>query len=320
MIERRAGKQADYIAWTRRATSRASLLHRREPFDVAHHVTFGTILLGSAMPRIGVPFVYGPLGGGQSTPTAARPWFEGSWRMERARNTVVRATPLNPLARSAVRRAVVLATNDETAQLAFQMGSREVLLMADTAIDESLIRAPRSRPGGRRLIWVGSARPRKGLNLAIQTLLSSTSETTLSVYGPSDDTVAQLAREYGVEDRVHQAGRVPWAEVQQAYRDHDAMLFTSLRESLGGQLVEAAAAGLPIIGLDLHGLASVLPPTAAEKVPLSAHSHHALAAAVEAALSPDRYAAMSTAAVAFASEQTWSSRAAAVSEVFRRLV
>lgn len=319
VIERRVGKQADYMAWTRRATSRALLLHRREPFDVAHHVTFGTILLGSAMPQIGVPFVYGPLGGGQSTPAAARPWFEASWRKERARNAVVWATPLNPLARSAVRGAVVLATNDQTAQLALRMGAREVLPMADTGIDESLIRAPRSRPGGRRLIWVGSARPRKGLNLAIQSLLSSNSETTLSVYGPSDDTVGRLARKYGLQDRVHPAGWVPWAEVQQAYGDHDAMLFTSLRDSLGGQLVEAAAAGLPIIGLNLHGLASVLPPTVAEKVPLSARAHHDLAAAVETALSPVRYGAMSAAAVAFASEQTWSRRAAAVSQIFRRL-
>jgi glycosyltransferase involved in cell wall biosynthesis len=192
--------------------------------------------------------------------------------------------------------------------------------MADTAIDESLIRAPRSRPGGRRLIWVGSARPRKGLNLAIQTLLSSSSETTLSVYGPPGDTVRRLASEYGVQDRVHPAGRVSWAEVQQAYRDHDVLLFTSLRDSLGGQLLEAAAAGLPIIGLNLHGLASVLPPTAAEKVSLSARSHRDLAAAVETALSPGRYQAMSAAAVTFASGQTWSSRAAAVSQVFQRLV
>ena len=318
-IERRVGKQADYVTWTRRASSRAWLMHRRKPFDVAHHVTFGTILLGSAMPRIGVPFVYGPLGGGQLTPATARPWFEGSWRKERVRNTVVRATPLNPLARSAVRGAVVLATNDETAQLALEMGAREVLPMADTGIDESLISAPRTRPRGRRLIWVGSARPRKGLNLAIQTLLSSSSETTLSVFGPSNDIVGPLAREYGVQDRVHPAGRVPWTVVQLAYRDHDAMLFTSLRESLGGQLVEAAAAGLPIIGLDLHGLSSVLPPTVAEKVPLSPRAHQDLAKAVEAALSLGRYAAMSAAAVAFASEQTWSSRAATVSQIFRRL-
>ncbi len=156
VIERRVSKQVDYMTWTRRAASRARLLHRREPFDVAHHVTFGTILLGSAIPRIGVPFVYGPLGGGQSTPTVARAWFEGSWPKERARNAVVRATPLNPLARHAVRGAVVLATNDQTAKLASQMGAREVLTMADTGIDESLIRSPRSRPCGGRLIWVGA--------------------------------------------------------------------------------------------------------------------------------------------------------------------
>jgi glycosyltransferase involved in cell wall biosynthesis len=105
--------------------------------------------------------------------------------------------------------------------------------------------------------------------------------------------------------------------MQKAYGAHDALLFTSLRESLGGQVVEAAAAALPIVGLDLHGLASLVPASAAEKVALNGDVPVALSKAVNRIFEPRRYASMSAAAVEFARSLTWSRRAAEVTSVYR---
>jgi hypothetical protein len=117
--------------------------------------------------------VFGPLGGGQIAPAAARAWLGDSWHKERLRNATVRAVRYVPAARAAVKNSVVLVTNDDTARLAHLLGARDIRPMAHTGVSDELVHRPRLEAAGRRLIWVGSDRPRKGLTLALQAIAAS---------------------------------------------------------------------------------------------------------------------------------------------------
>jgi glycosyltransferase involved in cell wall biosynthesis len=75
--------------------------------------------------------------------------------------------------------------------------------------------------------------------------------------GPQSELVERWLDELGITDIVDRPGHVPLGSVREAYRRSDALLFTSLRDSTGAQLLEAMAAGLPVIALD-HSSASVL--------------------------------------------------------------
>src|SRR5262249_22294061 len=55
--------------------------------------------------------------------------------------------------------------------------------------------------------------------------------------------------ELGLERRVHFAGSV--ADVERLYRDADLLVSSSVTESFGFPLIEAMAAGVPIVATDI---------------------------------------------------------------------
>jgi glycosyltransferase involved in cell wall biosynthesis len=65
-----------------------------------------------------------------------------------------------------------------------------------------------------------------------------------------------------VQERVIFAGQLAWSEVRELLDSAKVLLFTSLRDSSGVQLLEAAARGVPIVALRLHGAGEWVPPSA----------------------------------------------------------
>ena len=63
-----AGSAARYLLWQWDASEAALRLDVTRDFDVVHHVSYGSLLGGSFMWRLGKPLVFGPSGGGQTAP------------------------------------------------------------------------------------------------------------------------------------------------------------------------------------------------------------------------------------------------------------
>ena len=104
--------------------------------------------------------------------------------------------------------------------------------------------------------------PRKALPLALDALKNVSSNVTLTIAGDGMDpeAVRSMIHQRNLENRVFWKGaRLSLDELRAAYAEHDAMLFTSLRDSFGSQMLEAMAMGLPVIALDLHGARDFLP-------------------------------------------------------------
>ena len=62
------GIRLHYLRWQRAALAQARRLHAAQKFDIVHHVSWGTINSPPALWRLGAPFVWGPVGGGQAAP------------------------------------------------------------------------------------------------------------------------------------------------------------------------------------------------------------------------------------------------------------
>jgi glycosyltransferase involved in cell wall biosynthesis len=116
--------------------------------------------------------------------------------------------------------------------------------------------------------------------------------------------------------------RIPWHEVREAYRNHDALLFTSVRDSCAAQLLEAMAMGLPVITLGIHGGRDLVPDEAGFKIPVYSKEQviRDTAAAVSefAAMSPQERSQMSRAGWSFAKTLTWKHRAAFAEDLYER--
>jgi glycosyltransferase involved in cell wall biosynthesis len=132
-----------------------------------------------------------------------------------------------------------------------------------------------------------------------------------------------LAGSLGVAGRVSFLGKVPYLKMPGLYRSADALIFTSLRDSFGSQVLEAMASGLPIIGLDHHGVHEFVPNEAGVKVPVAnpEETVSALANAIRRlASSVDEAARMVRSAWEFAATQRWERRAEVMNDFYADIV
>lgn len=107
---------------------------------------------------------------------------------------------------------------------------------------------PRSQNGKLKLLFVGTISQRKGIQYLLEALdLLGTRHIELTVCGWAVDDL-QLFR--GYQDRVTLRPSASASELLQAYRSADLFVFPSLAEGFGHVLLEAMAAGLPVLSTD----------------------------------------------------------------------
>ena len=269
------GVYRSYLSWQRAAYQRARELDYHQSMDVVHHISWGSLIWGSPLWRLGLPFVFGPVGGGQVTPRGYGRYFGAQWGKELLRSWVVkRILPINPLTRRTVRQAwMVLASNTDTLGAVQHIGARESHLVIDTAPPPSYAESASTRTLARgetiRIVWVARLYPIKGLRLALEALAQVRDlpwRLTIVGGGPLAGSVPGWLKELKIEDRVQWVGQISWDDVRKAYLAAHVMLFSSLRDSGGNQLYEALGCGLPVIALNHQGARDMLPDNAAIKV------------------------------------------------------
>jgi glycosyltransferase involved in cell wall biosynthesis len=160
----------------------------------------------------------------------------------------------------------VLVQNRETADWLPRRHARKVTVFPNPVLDVMLERQraagepPTALFAGRLLAWKGAA-------LALESI-ASTRDWRLLVCGAGRDErpIAELAGRLGLDGRVRFLGPQPREEVLRLMRSEaDVLLFPSLREEAGWVVVEALAAGIPVVCLDRGG-----PPVLAGNAALTA--------------------------------------------------
>lgn len=107
------------------------------------------------------------------------------------------------------------------------------------------------------LISVGRVVKRKGYGIALEALRRLTSIPSWKYMiigdGPERPNLERLAKEYGIEDRVHFTGYVEEELKFQYFSVSDMYLLSSFHEGFGICLQEAMFSGLPIVSTDNGG-------------------------------------------------------------------
>lgn len=111
-----------------------------------------------------------------------------------------------------------------------------------------------------RFVYLGRISKIKGLHLLLEALNSISSKNwLLDIYGQTEEeeyakTCKELAEKNG--DRIFFKRILPPTEVLKVLQQYDALVFPSVIEEMVGLIVmEAFAAGLPVIGSDSKGIA-----------------------------------------------------------------
>jgi glycosyltransferase involved in cell wall biosynthesis len=250
-----------FTLWQWGAYRLAAIHHRETPFDRVYHVTFAGMQAGSFMGRLGIPFVIGPIAGGERAPFRLRRGmpFPGKVR-ELMRDLGILVQRGNPLMRSALAAANrIFVTTDDSLCLIPPKWRKKTAVHLAVATQVSAVRNDkRRRPEFPQFVFAGNWIHLKGLHLAIRALAQVLVEIpdarlTLIGGGPTERQLRALAVHCGVAHAVKFAGRLPRQEFVDSLRDYTACIYPSLHDSGGFTVLESLQEGTPVVCLDLGG-------------------------------------------------------------------
>lgn len=261
-----------YLLWQLGAYRVAKRLHAKERFDLVHHITFVSFRQPSFMGALGIPFIFGPVGGAESMPSQFRKALPLSCRVaERIRDAGNLLVSIDPMMRYTYSRASVIACATEETMRAVPAGFRgKCVVQRAIGIDESRIARSagagdmvQPQKAGAQFLFVGRLLYWKGLHLVLRALARVRQDVPnirLRVIGEGNDAdwFKKTAKRAKVSDLVEWIPQKPQSEIWQEYRRSIGFVFPSLHDSGGMAVLEALATGLPVICLNLGGPGAVV--------------------------------------------------------------
>jgi glycosyltransferase involved in cell wall biosynthesis len=324
------GYYLGYHLWHRRAYRVARALHAQVGFDLAHQVTLCTYREPGYLGRLGIPWIWGPVGGTQNCPWRflAECGLGGGAREAVRTVANVLQLRLDRRGRRAGRRAAALLAANSTNRrdLERAWGVRPQLLLETGVARLRPLRRARADDAILRVLWCGVMQPFKGLSLLLRalTLVPPDVPYVLRVIGdgPARARWVREARRLGVAPRIVWLGQRPHAEVVARYAESDVFVFTSLRDTSGNVVLEALAAGVPVVCLDHQGAADIVTEACGIKVPVTTPRQVSAALAgglTDLARDPARLERLRGAAVERARQYLWSHQGDVMASIYRRV-
>ncbi|EKQ68643.1 glycosyltransferase [Leptolyngbyaceae cyanobacterium JSC-12] len=269
--------QIHYYLWQIQAYFVARRLHRDIGFDLAHHVTFVKYSTPSFLSLLPIPFIFGPVGGGEVAPKSFYRDFSLKAKIyEFLRDLTRWLGEIDPFTQLTVHRsALAWATTADTAKRLIAMGGNNVQVLSQVGLlpeevsqleqfsvsDEVPLRF---LSVGRFLHWKGF---HLGLRAFAQAELPPEAEYWLIGKGPEAAKLQALAAELGIADRVKFFDEMPRTDLMHKLGTCLALVHPSLHDSGAFVCLEAMAAGRPVVCLDLGGPAVQVTAETGFKIP-----------------------------------------------------
>jgi len=259
----RAQSWLETINFSRQVLTKAQKIHAEQPFDLVHHVTISTWRVASPLWRLGIPFVWGPIGGGEAFPWECRSLLSPQAQIFEAARELSNITGrLSPRIQATAKNAAFcLAANEETKKLLFDLRGQKagVEIMSPAMFwperIQSLQAGSLSKPEKRplRIFAGGNLEGRKGVAVALKALAIANNQGVdfvyrLGGYGPERSHLENLAKELGLEGRIIFGDSLSGDDYLNELHKSHLYLLPSLREHTGLTLLEAMLAGcVPIV-------------------------------------------------------------------------
>ena len=315
-------------------------LHRRECFDLVHQVNVCTFREPGYGHILNTPFVWGPVGGTQNFPFRFLPTLSPVEALKEGLRSVANRLALHkPRVRRAARKASMLFAANSTNERDFASVFRHP---ADRLLETGLHDVPepdRTRFEHRvedfhhhlklsplKLLWSGELQTRKALPVLLRalTLLPPDIPWQLDILGdgPMAERWEAQARRLGLANRVRFLGRLPFGDATNYMHSADLFCFSSLRDTSGNVVLEALAAGVPVLCFDHQGASDMVTASAGVKLPVVSprRAYRDWAQTIEQlARDPERLLQLSVGATVQARRFLWSGNHDVMNHVYRRL-
>jgi len=249
-------------------------------FDLIHHATFNSFRQAGFWWFCPKPVVLGPLGGGQICPWKFLPWSRAQIFFELLRSlSVVNSYIFPHIFLGFYFADKILIANKDTERCVPRFFRGKVERMLETGVTaEQLVEAKSEKTRSDvHFLWIGRLDKLKGGDLAVHAFaqaLARFPDMALTIVGSGreEQPLKQLVSALALDKAVAWQGWMPKAQITDCMRRHDAFVFTSLRDTSGNVVLEAMAAGLPVITLNHQGAAEITTDETAIRVPITSRS------------------------------------------------
>jgi glycosyltransferase involved in cell wall biosynthesis len=245
----------------------ADIVHHMFPFG--YRMTFN--LLYRLANKYKRPFIIGPVQSPQLF--VGRDEFVGEkfvrkkpplYSVEPLRKTL--APIFHELFKRTVRSATILVAATMFAKKLYEnYVDSERIVVIPFGVDSNSIKVKRGgvENGKIRIMYAGSITMRKGLSYLLRAFAKvarSYRDVELHIYGkgPQLPHLRSLALKLGISDKVVFHGFVPRRKLIEKYSEHDIYVHPSLSESFGVAVLEAMAAGLPVVASNIPNLNEII--------------------------------------------------------------
>jgi len=260
----KGGIQVYAYLWQIKAYFVAKKLHKEIHFDAFHHITYANdwmaSYIGALLP---IPYLRGPGGGAHRVPKSFAKEFNFKQRMaEKVRSFgqwFFRHDPFFVISQNKAK--AILICNKEAFDALPQKWQKKAELFPVNGVskeDLDLSKKIKKFQGSFSIITAGKLLKIKGFDLAIKAFadfskISPEAELVIVGDGPEADNLKNLVKKLGIEDRVIFKGWLKREDVLKEMVNCDVFLFASLRDGGGQVVVEAMAAGKPVVCFDIAG-------------------------------------------------------------------
>ncbi|WP_447964899.1 glycosyltransferase family 4 protein [Nitrospira sp. Ecomares 2.1] len=259
------GVRAYYYMWQMGILVLIRRLHRTMTFELIHHVTFVRFWTPSFLSFLPIPFLWGPIGGGDTTPKVLRNQLDFRSKLyETGRHLALWIGEHDPFVwRTAARSRMGIATTKGTANRLKRLGVSNVKVYGEAGLEKSAI-AQLSQSSQRsdssfRFVTIGRLLGFKGVFFALRAFAHANiphCEYWIIGDGPDKRRLERLVVSLGIAERVKFFGEIPRSEALRKLVECNVLVHPSFHESGGWVCLEAMAAARPVICLDHSGPAT----------------------------------------------------------------
>lgn len=171
-----------------------------------------------------------------------------------ARNVRQQRALLSRLGRATVVVTVSQSTADELARLGARAERVVVTPLGVTALPQAEQGAVQDTPARPYVLLVGETSPRKRHSVVVRAFAALKGDLDLVIVGPpggEERLLQSLIAELGISARVRRLAWVGEAELSALYKAALLLCFPSVSEGFGLPVLEAMAAGLPVLASDI---------------------------------------------------------------------
>jgi glycosyltransferase involved in cell wall biosynthesis len=303
------------LLWQWEALRVAHSLHREDPFDLVHHLTWAGVRAPTFLGALRAPLIIGPVGGGETSPGKLRDRFSLRGRiLESVRDFSNATIELNPIVRQGLRNAeVIFARTTDTKNLLSAPLRAKTYVQMELGVTQAQIGAPRSiRRMPRKLLCAARLLYWKGVHIAVEAmslLVAHMPDAHLTIVGngPEETRLKSEIAQRNLEANITLVSWMPQEQFLRLYDTHDVFVFPSLHDSAGWVVLESICRGMPVACLNLGGPKEIVTPGSGIIVDTTGLDTSGVAARLAEELrallaDPERLAALSAGAIARAGD------------------